>query len=59
MAEAKTFAVNDAKWIAAERYAKKRGWTFVIFTEHTLTDLGINIVNNPKQKRSKKKTLSK
>lgn len=59
LAEAKTFAVNDAKWIAAERYAKKRGWTFVIFTEHTLTDLGINIVNNPKQKRSKKKTLSK
>ena len=59
LTEAKTFAVNDAKWNAAERYAKKRGWKFVIFTEHTLTDLGINIVQKPTRTPRKKKTLSK
>lgn len=51
--EAKTYAVNDAKWQAAERYAKKRGWTFVIFTEDTLENLGISIVTNKSKKQKK------
>lgn len=51
--ESKTYAVNDAKWNAAERYAKKRGWKFLIFTEHTLNDLGIRISIPKKKKRRK------
>lgn len=31
--EVKTFAINKAKWDAAERYCKERGWRFVIMTE--------------------------
>lgn len=49
--EAKTFAVNDAKWNAAEKYAQKRGWKFVIFTEHTLNKLGISITTNYRRKK--------
>lgn len=52
LAEVKTFAVNDAKWKAAEIYAAKRGWKFVIFTEDTLGNLGIGISSN----KTKKKT---
>lgn len=51
LAEAKTFAVNDAKWIAAEKYAQKRGWKFAIFTEHTLNNLGISITTNFRRKK--------
>ena len=43
LTEAKKFAVNDAKWSAAEKYAEKRGWKFVIFTQDTLASLGIGI----------------
>lgn len=32
------FAINNAKWKAATDYCKKKGWTFVIFTED---DLGV------------------
>jgi hypothetical protein len=38
--EAATYAVNEAKWKAAERYCKERGWSFVIFTEDELKPLG-------------------
>lgn len=36
--ECKTYAVNSAKWAAADRWAKDRGWIFKILTEY---DLGI------------------
>lgn len=32
----KTFLTNKSKWDAAEKYAKKMGWQFQIFTEHDL-----------------------
>lgn len=41
--EAQTYAVNDAKWKAAEKWANQRGFKFVIFTEDTLRDMGIHI----------------
>lgn len=36
--ETATFLVNQAKWEAAERFAKTRGWEFKVLTEY---DLGI------------------
>lgn len=38
LTEAMTYAVNQAKWDAADKYAKERGMQFVVFTEY---DLGI------------------
>lgn len=32
---------NQNKWTAAEKYAKRRGWKFVIWTENELTEMGI------------------
>jgi hypothetical protein len=34
--EAKTYAVNQAKWASAERFCRKRGWHFKILTEKQL-----------------------
>lgn len=34
----KTWAVNQAKWKAAEEYAKSQGWGFMIWTESHLLD---------------------
>lgn len=31
-----TFATNTAKWEAATKYCEKRGWDFMILTEHHL-----------------------
>ena len=31
--EAAAYAVNEAKWKAAQRYCRERNWTFLIFTE--------------------------
>lgn len=36
--ETATFLVNQAKWEAAERFAKSRGWEFKVLTEY---DLGL------------------
>lgn len=36
--EAKTYAVNQAKWHAAEEFCKDHGWVFKVITEN---DLGI------------------
>ena len=36
--EVKTYATNMAKWEAAKKYCKKKGWSFRIITEY---DLGI------------------
>lgn len=38
LTEVQTWGVNSAKWEAAQKYCKARGWTFHIFTED---DLGI------------------
>jgi hypothetical protein len=34
--EMKTWKVNEAKWIAAERFCEERGWIFKILTEKHL-----------------------
>lgn len=34
--ESMTFIKNQSKWEAATRYAKDRGWEFMILTEHHL-----------------------
>ena len=39
--EAMTYVKNMNKWEAAEQYAKDRKWSFVIWTERTLTEMGI------------------
>ena len=41
ISEAMTYVKNMNKWEAAEEYAKDRGWTFQIWTEKTLTEMGI------------------
>lgn len=39
--EAMTYVKNMNKWEAANEYAKDRGWEFQIWTEKTLTSMGI------------------
>ena len=39
--ESLTYVKNMNKWKAASSYAKDRGWTFQIWTEKTLTEMGI------------------
>lgn len=39
--EAMTYVKNMNKWEAANEFAKDRGWDFQIWTEKTLTDMGI------------------
>ena len=39
--ESMIFVTNQCKWQAADAYAKKRGWRFVVWTEHTLKKMGI------------------
>ena len=34
--ETVTYAVNQAKWAAAEAFCKKRGWNFLVLTEREL-----------------------
>lgn len=36
LSEAATFAVNTAKWEAANNYCAERGWTFIVMTEDQL-----------------------
>jgi len=52
--EATTFIKNQQKWEAASKYASKRGWEFVVWTEHTLNAMGIM-----KASRKRLKPLSK
>lgn len=33
LTEVKTWGINSAKWKAADKYCKDRGWNFFIFTE--------------------------
>lgn len=51
--EATTYVKNINKWKAAEQVAKDNGWTFEVWTEKTLTSLGIM----PKQSDSTIKPL--
>lgn len=39
--EAMTYVKNMNKWEAAENFAKDRKWDFQIWTEKTLTEMGI------------------
>lgn len=41
--EVYTYGKNISKWIAAEKYAKERGWIFAIWTEKELKKIGINV----------------
>lgn len=34
--EVMTYGINSAKWEAAEKYCKKKGWHFVKWTEHEI-----------------------
>ena len=43
-----TYSTNISKWTYAEEYAKDRGWEFQIWTEDTLKDLGIKLLNEDK-----------
>jgi len=36
LTECSTFMVNQAKWDAADRWAKDRGWEFIVLTEKHL-----------------------
>jgi len=36
MGEIATYAVNQAKWAAAEAYCVKRGWKFTVLTENDI-----------------------
>jgi hypothetical protein len=38
--ESATYAVNRAKWDAAEKYCRERGWVFSIMTEDHIKPLG-------------------
>lgn len=38
--EVKNWGINSAKWEAAEKYCKQKGWRFVIMTEKDLTPNG-------------------
>ena len=42
--EVLTFVKNQAKWKAADGYAKKHGATFQVWTEDTLEQLGIKVL---------------
>lgn len=53
--EVMTFAKNTAKWKAADKYAKDRGWIFQIWTEETLNEsLGIKTGSGKYIKKGKK-----
>ncbi len=39
--ESLTYIKNQCKWKAAREYAKDQSWSFEIWTEHTLTSMGI------------------
>lgn len=39
--EATAYVMNMNKWEAANRFAKKNGWEFVIWTENELSRMGI------------------
>ena len=52
--EVQTWGVNEAKWKAAEKFAKSRGWDFIILTEDHL-----NIKAPIKKPWAQKKSIKK
>jgi hypothetical protein len=42
--EVMAYAKNISKWEAADRYAKSQGWTFQVWHEDTLKNLGIRLL---------------
>lgn len=44
LSESLTYVKNQSKWRAATQYCAKKGWTFAIWTEKTLAQLGIKVV---------------
>lgn len=42
--EVMTYAKNQAKWNAAEKYCVERGWTFCVWTERHLKSLGVKLL---------------
>ena len=40
-----TFSKNQDKWEAADQYARHKGWKFQVWTEETLKNLGIKLLN--------------
>lgn len=54
MEEVATYGVNQAKWVAAKKFAEANGAEFSVWTEKTLTEgLGIPL-NIPKKKYARK-----
>lgn len=41
MEEISTYSKNAAKWEAAAKWSKDRGYVFVVWTEHSLAQIGI------------------
>tara|TARA_B100001057_G_scaffold477346_1_gene546433 strand:- start:427 stop:870 length:444 start_codon:yes stop_codon:yes gene_type:complete len=42
--EVMTYVKNTSKWEAANQYAEHKGWKFQVWTEDTLTNLGIKLL---------------
>lgn len=57
--EVMTYAKNTSKWNQAQSYCKDRGYIFEIWTEKTLTSLGIKLILNKKKSPRKSKSKSK
>jgi hypothetical protein len=52
--EVMTYIKNTSKWETADSYCADRGWEFAIWTEETLRDMGIKLLNTDKPRRIKK-----
>jgi hypothetical protein len=50
--EVMTYAKNQSKWKAAAALCTDRGWTFSIWTEDTLKELGIPILLKEVKRKS-------
>jgi hypothetical protein len=49
--EVSAYIKNTSKWTYAQEYAKSRGWKFQIWTEVTLKNIGVKMINeSPKKK---------
>ena len=44
--EVVTFVKNQSKWEAANQFANHKGWKFQIWTEDTLSNLGIKLLKS-------------
>ena len=44
--EVTTYIKNTSKWEAATQYANHKGWKFQVWTEDTLTNLGIKLLKS-------------